>query len=497
MRNASRSTWAKYMATLFVWLLLKGGVASASELLTMGTPSYQSLSSSLVIPQASQLLEGQPAEEAEEAQRTTPEAVAARKESETKYEAQNSENVERLVNARFPLLTGQSDGGVPALPAGESITGFPSTYTAQVDLGQGHHGVIDSVTPLAIEQSAGRRVPIVLNPHEVDNVFEPTSPLVAVRIAKQLSGGVSVTRTGISLTPVDSRGTPLGGAEGLVDGSSVLYANTQDDEDTVVKPSTFGFDISTILRSINSPSTVFYRVGMPDGASLEQRNPGGAAQVVKEGVVLSTIAVPTAEDATGHPVPVSMSVSSNVITVTAKMVAEEFEYPILIDPEVIDESRSFEPGVWAFYTDDPSIFHGSYSTDVREEGGKRIESSGPTDTDNTREPFYNGDYGYFVYNTQGASRIYAFVASITEEQPETLIDEIALRKSNGEIEVGNGEGGYTKLEFNSHFHEWAGLTICSSFNVRPSASSWLRKKRCVLQAKGICGIKRRVFVHAY
>jgi RHS repeat-associated protein len=448
MRLTGWSMWLKCVGFVFVWLLLGVGVTSVAEASALVESGSSQLSSPLVVPEVDQMLGGQSAEEAEEARRASPEAVAAREESETKYEALGGEEAEKLVDGTFPTLVDQPAGGPPTLPSGEDITGFPSVYSAQVDLGGGHHGVIDSLVPMAVEPSLGRRVAMDLGLREANGAFEPNSPLVSVRIAKQLSGGVTLAESGVSLTPVDSHGVALSGAEGVVDGSSILFTNTQADEDTAVKPSTFGFETSTILRSVNSPSEMFYRVGLPEGASLVQHNEAGAVQVVKEGAVIATVVVPVAEDATGATVPVSMKVSGDILTVTAKISAGEFEYPIEVDPEVIDESRSFEPGVWAFYTDDPGAFEPRGLTD------NHPVSGGTT--------YYHGDYGYFVYNTQGSSRIYAFIASIYEAQEATILDQLALRTSSGETEKGNGEGGRAELLFNTgSVQEWSNLTVCS------------------------------------
>jgi hypothetical protein len=49
----------------------------------------------------------------------------------------------------------------------------------------------------------------------------------------------------VSLTPLGAQGVSLGGSEGAVDGASVLYANTQTDADTLVKPTTSGFEMDT------------------------------------------------------------------------------------------------------------------------------------------------------------------------------------------------------------------------------------------------------------
>jgi hypothetical protein len=54
-------------------------------------------------------------------------------------------------------LIDEPAGGPPKLPAGESITSFPTVDTAQVDLGGGQHGVIESLVPIAVESAPGQR----------------------------------------------------------------------------------------------------------------------------------------------------------------------------------------------------------------------------------------------------------------------------------------------------------------------------------------------------
>jgi hypothetical protein len=83
-------------------------------------------------------------------------------------------------------------------------------------------------------------------------------------------------------------GPPLGGSEGSLDGATVFYANTQTDIDTVVKPMTGGFDVKSVLRSVESPEQLHFRVGLPEGASLAQakvpktRNSGHRNALKKE-----------------------------------------------------------------------------------------------------------------------------------------------------------------------------------------------------------------------
>ena len=103
-------------------------------------------------------------------------------------------------------------------------------------------------------------------------------------------------------------GSPLGGSEGAIDGASCAVRQHADGMDSVVKPTTAGFEADTLLRSVESPQQLYFRVGMPEGASLVQAKDGsGAVEVVKEGTAIATVLPPGAQDAAGTAVPVSMS----------------------------------------------------------------------------------------------------------------------------------------------------------------------------------------------
>jgi hypothetical protein len=248
-------------------LLCWSGAASAGGLSSPSGSGVSPLEDPLVVPESQALLGGQSVLEAEEARRASPEAVVARQESQTKFEGMSAGEAAVLASEVFPGVVDESAGGPPRLPAGESIPGFPAVNAAEVDLGGGKHGVIESTEPMAVEASPGLRVPVDLGLNDVGNAFEPAQPVVGVRIPKRLGEGVRLADSDVSLTPVDSSGGALNGSEGAIDGATVLYANTQADADTVIKPTTSGFDASTVLRSVNSPQQLFFRVGMPVGAS--------------------------------------------------------------------------------------------------------------------------------------------------------------------------------------------------------------------------------------
>ena len=260
---------------------------------------------------------GEEVQAQEQATLTNPEVIRVREESQTKYEHLNSEQVATLAEQTFPTIMDDLAGGQPRLPVGAKIVGFPTNNAAQVSLAEGRHGVIESSEPLAVETTSGQREPIDLSLNETNGVFQPHQSAVALRIPKQLSGGVQLATAGISVTPLNSSGSPVGGSEGEVNGATVLYANTQVDTDTVIKPLVLGFEADTLLRSVESPHQLAFRVGLPPGASLAQGVAGsGQVEVIDEGTVIALISPPSAQDAAGTAVPVSMAVSGSTLDLT-------------------------------------------------------------------------------------------------------------------------------------------------------------------------------------
>ncbi len=243
--------------------------AMAEEPLGGETSQGASLVGSPLVVPGMQLFDGgEQARDATEARRFSPAAVAAREESQSKYSGLNGAEAVKLAQAVFPATIEEPAGGPPKLSTGESIVGFPAVNVARVDRGGGKRGVIESSAPMAVETALGQRVPIDLGLTDVGGAFEPKTSLARMRVPKRLGDGVVLSGSGVSLTPVDAQGSPLAGSEGSVDGSTVFYANTQTDTDTLVKPTTFGFNVDTLLRSAESPQQLDYRVGMPQGASL-------------------------------------------------------------------------------------------------------------------------------------------------------------------------------------------------------------------------------------
>ncbi|MGH2913108.1 MAG: hypothetical protein ACRDJ3_11610, partial [Solirubrobacteraceae bacterium] len=264
----------------------------------------------------------------EEARLASPEAVRAREESQTKYEGLSGEQADKIDGEAFPVVVNDPAGGPPSLPGGEQIVSYEATNAAAIALPDGKTGVIESLGPIATPSGDGQFTPINLALRSTGSGYAPANSDVAVQIPKQVSSGVSMSGDGVSLTPADAHGQSLDGSEGVKEGASVVFANTQTDVDTLAKPTTGGFEIDSLLRSVESPDTLYFKVGMPAEARLVGDSSSGGARVVLNGQAIGGIALPGAHDAAGTSVPVQMSVSGDMLVVAVELGTDEYQYPI-------------------------------------------------------------------------------------------------------------------------------------------------------------------------
>lgn len=323
------------LAGAFVWVLLAGSNAGAtSSISSNGSGASSSLVSptiggsgastdgistsplgSLVVPGVDELAGGELARDQHQARLMNPEAVGLREVSRTKFENLSARQAVKLAGEAFPAVIDHPVGGPPQLPSGERIVGYVANNAAAVALPEGKHGVVESLQPIAVPSGHGHFAPIDLGLRQSGDGYTPTTSDVGVQIPTQLSEGIGMPADGVSLTPVSASGQPLAGSQGAVDGASVLYANTQTDTDTIAKPTTGGFEIDSLLRSVDSPTTLYFRVGMPAGAKLVNDTGPGGARVVLDGETIAAIAAISAQDAEGTSVPVKMRATDGTLAV--------------------------------------------------------------------------------------------------------------------------------------------------------------------------------------
>ena len=287
--------------------------------------------------------------------------------------------------------------------------------------------------PIAARTASGQRTPIDLTLNGNGGSFAPTTAAVAVSIPKRLSDGVQLPGVGVSLTAVDASGAPLGGAEGVVDGATVVYANTQTDMDSLVKPTSDGFDANTLLRSVDSPQQLFFRVGLPAGASLvETKDGSGLVDVVKEGRVLVAVLPPSARDAAGTDVPVDMSVSGSMLVLNVEDHSAEYQYPLEVDPTFIEEH--FTPSGskrsnWQWESSNSSRFA---SSPTDNQAKKELSEASPVFLETYGTAAYaESEYAYWAYQTQGNSKIYDVNTKTEGKNKEDHIESFLELKAHG------------------------------------------------------------------
>jgi tripartite motif-containing protein 71 len=347
MRVALRSLLVCVLSVVLAGLSLEACALAAESLGGDASPNAALSGSPLVVPDAGWLFGVGQQEATQAARRASPKAFAERLASRTEFAHLGVAGAARVAREAFPALIEKHDGGVPTLLAGEKLRRFSAENVAQISLPDHERGVVESVEPMATRSASGQFQPINLALKDEGASITPIASQVAVQIPKHLGGGVRAPQSGVSLTPIDGKGQALHGSEGSVDGASVLYANTQTDTDTLAKPTSRGFELSAILRSEASPHELDYRLGLPSGASLVWHRQHSPVQVVKEGVTIGMVLPPTAVDAAGTPVPVTMTVAGDLLTVNVQDASGEYQYPLRVDPEyATGRDRSLTGGVW-------------------------------------------------------------------------------------------------------------------------------------------------------
>ncbi|HEX5308014.1 MAG TPA: 6-bladed beta-propeller [Solirubrobacteraceae bacterium] len=287
-----------------------------------------------------------------------------------------------------------------------------------------------------------------------NGVFESARPLVGVVLPQRAGEGAQLTESGLSLAPATGIGVPVDGSGGAIDGASVLYANTLRDTDTVFKPTIGGFEVDALLRSVKSPTRLYYRLDLPAGAMVRQERSGGPVLVSEDGRTVALILPPSAKDAAGSSVPVSMSVSGGLLDLSVSPGREQ-DWPIAVDPEVIDTNVAEHEGArlksnWANEYSNAELFY-------------EEPTIGESTVKMSTHPMEVGESMASVYPTQGESRIFDAEAWVYEEVPHGRSLFQILNSSLAE------ESSATLVEKGSY--AWRSIGMCAKFGESPCKST--------------------------
>jgi NHL repeat-containing protein len=186
--------------------------------------------------------------------------------------------------------------------------------------------LLTSTTPLATRNAEGEREAVDLSLEPVEGELQPANPLVDLGIPGELDQGISLPDTDIK---INVAGAP-DRAPSIAEQSTAFYPNVAQDTDFIVAPTPDGVETLTQLRSPEAPRSQTFNLSLPAGAELKEAEAGGA-KVIQDDKAIVVIPPPTAYDAEGTSVPVSLEVSGKSLTITASP-AEDAKYPVLVDP---------------------------------------------------------------------------------------------------------------------------------------------------------------------
>ncbi len=352
--------------------------------------------SPFVVPGVQVLVGGEGLREVDAVRQSSPAAVAARLGSRSRFEGLGSEQALQVAVRVFSGLLDSPDGGGVGPPGGAAITGFESSTVARVALAGGVHGLVVSRWPMAMRRPSGAWAPIDLDLKASGETLRPAASPVSAVIPRQLQDGAILPSLGVSITPVAPSGVALSGGA-IVTGASAFYANTEVDADTVLKASPVGLDETTLLRGVESPEQLRFRVSAPRGARLEERRDGEGVSLVEGTRVLGVFPTPVASDAAGSPVPVRMSVSGMTLVVSVEHRQGSYLYPIAVDPEfqTVVEAKT------GSYGREDENWHSAQA------GGYSFSTAGEGMSMTHKGTWPAKDYGSLEYETKGYTKIYA------------------------------------------------------------------------------------------
>lgn len=248
-----------------------------------------------------------------------------RQRSRSAHEGENRDQAVGVAKQSFgvdrPLWRG------PGASDGATIERYVGDHQAVERVGS-RRLLVSSVLPLVVGDSSGVKRPVSLTLTDSGDAWAPAQPLVDVRVAKNTSAAISLAG-GIEVTPGSAQSTQAP----TIAGNRVVYANSARDSDFMVEPVPAGAETMWQLRSERSPTSEQLRFRLPPGAQLQMSSTlHGAAEVVRNGQQLLQIPAAVARDASGAPVPVSMSVSGTDTLDVRVDLSGSVHFPVLVDP---------------------------------------------------------------------------------------------------------------------------------------------------------------------
>jgi streptogramin lyase len=234
------------------------------------------------------------------------------------------DEAEELLTSVFPSALEEQAGVYADL----EVQAFRSDHVAVVPPADPTKdpGLLSSLLPLRTEAEDGSKEVVNLDLEDGGATLQPANPLVDLEIPATLDQPINLPEVGVRIG-LDAAAER---SASIVSDGAAFYPNVAEESDFTVVAIPTGVETLTQLRSAEAPTTQTYTLDLPAGADLEGTDDGGA--IVKDnGDPLLVVRAPSAIDAEGNPVPVSMEVEGSTLSLKTSP-ASDAAFPILVDP---------------------------------------------------------------------------------------------------------------------------------------------------------------------
>jgi len=394
-----------------------------SDSSAQGTVASSSLAE-IPAPSASELAEAEREAREHSEWLSSPKAREQREASDRAYTSLTVGEAQDLLVEAFPrqLETLNSD---PARVISNLEVEKPlGTYGALVSDEDGESAILNSSVPVQSDLGGEGKEPVDLALEQSGNSFVPRNPLTKIEFPDsaeepiQLESGVEV-----DLPASDDHGAVSLGAMNL------FYPETETATDTLVSPKAKGVEVFEQLRSPESPERFSFALSLPKEATLRPNETGGAEIIGSTGGALGEVPPPSATDAQGAAVPVSMTVQGDSLILEVSHRSGEVAYPILLDPEYVTATTSF--GEWS------ASLNSGYEYYLNNNWSS-------LDAISRGHYFYPAyTHGQWAYGAYGQT---AYIAAATFSPVDYIVHSCYTYEPHGYIGLYNpGSGGYDAL----------------------------------------------------
>jgi tripartite motif-containing protein 71 len=272
-------------------------------------------------------------EEEREEELQEPAFVAEREASRHAFADAGTAEAEELLTSTFGAALARLNGD-PARFLSDAKLDRPLGDDAGLVTSEGKTEIMEGTMPVEAENDEGEMAKVNLGLEETPEGYEPENPLVEVAIGASAEDGVEVGGEGLSIAQA--------GAEEvtgeLFGDKNVFYGEVEEGSDTdlLVAPTASGVELFDMLRSVDSPEDLRFHLELPEGASLQAEEGGGAEVRASDGSMMAIVPKPYGTDAQGTYVPVTLEIEgSSTVVLRTEHRSQDLAYPILVDPELV------------------------------------------------------------------------------------------------------------------------------------------------------------------